>query len=63
MATITGSQILTQAGKSVLDRVQSAGPSDLSVTRNRIYELGNELSISTTTDIPEVTYNVESYDT
>lgn len=63
MTTITGSMILTQAGKSVLDRVQSAGPGDLSVTRNKIYELGNELSIGTTTDIPQVTYNVESYDT
>lgn len=61
--TITGSMILTQAGKSVLDRVQSAGPSDVSISRTKIYELGNELSIGSVTDIPEVSYNVESYDT
>lgn len=63
MAGINGSQVLTQAGKSVLDRVQSAGPSDLSVSRTKIKELGNELSIGSVADKAEVTYNVESFDT
>lgn len=62
MSGIHGASILTQAGKSVLDRVQSAGPSDLSINRTKIYELGNENSIGSVADIPETSYNVESYD-
>ena len=61
-ATIHGAQILTQAGVSVLDRVQSAGPGDVSISRDKIYELGNDKSIGTTTGVPEVSYSVESFD-
>ena len=42
MATIAGAQILTQGGISVIDRIQSAGPSDLTISRDKIYELGND---------------------
>lgn len=62
MATIAGAQILTQGGKHIIDRVQSAGPSDLTISREKIYELGNDNSLDTIPGIPEVSYNVESFD-
>ena len=62
MATIAGAQILTQGGISVIDRIQSAGPSDVTVSRDKIYELGNDKSIGTTTGVPEVSYQLESQD-
>lgn len=60
---LTGAQILTQAGLFVLDRVQSAGPGDISITRDKVYELGNGYSIGTTKGVPQVTYDIESFDT
>lgn len=60
--SVRGGQIITQAGKYVLDRVQTAGPSDLNITRDKIYELGNYESIGTTTGIPSLTYDLESLD-
>lgn len=60
--SVRGGQILTQAGKYVLDRVQTAGPGDLNVKRDKIYELGNYDSIGTVTGIPEISYDLESFD-
>lgn len=61
--SVRGGQILTQAGKYVLDRVQTAGPGDLNITRDKVYELGNYNSIGTTTGIPEISFDLESFDT
>lgn len=61
MATL-GGQILHQAGKYVLDRIQSAGPGDLNIPEEKIYELGNFESIGTIRDIPEISFQLESYD-
>jgi len=60
--SIRGGQILSQAGKFVLDRVQTAGPGDLNISRDKVYELGNYESIGTTTGIPEISYDLESFD-
>lgn len=59
---LRGSQFLTVAGKYVLDRVQSAGPGDVTIDRTKNYELGNNESIGTTEGIPQVGFNVESFD-
>lgn len=61
-ATVAGAQIITQGDTAVIDRVQTAGPSDVTISREKIYELGNDKSIGSTTGTPEVTYNVESLD-
>lgn len=61
MATL-GGQILHQAGKYVLDRIQTAGPGDLNIPEEKIYELGNFESIGTIRDIPEISFQLESYD-
>jgi hypothetical protein len=61
MAT-SGGQILHQAGKFVLDRIQTGGPGDLNIPEEKIYELGNYESIATIRDIPEISFNLESFD-
>ena len=61
MATL-GGQILHQAGKYVLDRIQTAGPGDLNIPEEKIYELGNFESVGTIRDIPEISFQLESYD-
>ena len=44
---LSGGQIITQAGKYVLDRIQTGGPGDLNIPEEKIYELGNYESIAT----------------
>ena len=60
---IKGGQILHQAGKYVLDRIQTGGPGELNIPEEKIYELGNYESIATIRDIPEISFDLESYDT
>jgi len=59
---LLGGQILTQAGKYVLDRIQTGGPGDLNIPEEKIYELGNYESIATIRDIPEISFDLESFD-
>jgi hypothetical protein len=59
---IKGGQILHSAGNYVLDRIQSSGPGDLNIPEEKIYELGNYESIATIRDIPEISFDLESYD-
>lgn len=61
--SVKGGQILHQAGQYVLDRIQTGGPGDLNIPEEKIYELGNYESIATIRDIPEISFDVESYDT
>lgn len=61
--SIRGGQIIHQAGEFVLHRAQSAGPGDLNIPEEKIYELGNYESIATVRDIPEIQWELESYDT
>lgn len=60
--SISGGQILHQGGKFVLDRIQTGGPGDLNIPEEKIYELGNKQSVATIRDIPEISFDVESYD-
>lgn len=59
---IPGGSILHSAGNFVLDRVQSAGPGDLNIPEEKIYELGNFESVETVRDNPELTFDLESLD-
>lgn len=47
----------------LLHRAQTAGPGTVNQTRDRIYELGNYLAVGTVTDIPDLTFSLESFDT
>jgi hypothetical protein len=59
---IKGGQILHSSGTYVLDRIQSSGPGDLNIPEEKIYELGNYESVATVRDIPEISFDLESYD-
>ena len=61
MAT-SGGQIIHQAGNFVLDRIQTGGPGDLNIPEEKIYELGNYESVATVRDIPEISFDLESFD-
>lgn len=59
---VVGGQILHDAEGFVLDRVQNAGPGQLNIPQEKIYELGNDETVATVYDIPELTFDLESYD-
>lgn len=45
-----------------MDRIQTGGPGDLNIPEEKIYELGNKQSVATVRDIPEISFDIESYD-
>lgn len=59
---VVGGQILHDAEGFVLDRVQNAGPGQLNIPQEKIYELGNDETVATVYDIPELTFDLESFD-
>lgn len=46
----------------VIDRIQTAGPGNLNIPTEKIYELGNYLSVATIRDIPDLTFSMDSLD-
>lgn len=61
--SIKGGQILHFAGAGfVIDRIQTAGITGINVNEERIEELGNFEAVGTVRDIPDITYEVESFD-
>ena len=61
---IKGGQILhvTGTGGFVIDRIQTGGVTGINVNEERIEELGNVEAIGTLRDIPDLTFEIESYD-
>jgi hypothetical protein len=59
---IKGGQILHTANGFLVDRIQTAGVSSLNINEERIEELGNYQAIGTIRDIPDLTFELESYD-
>jgi hypothetical protein len=50
------------SGAALLDRVQTGGPGQINIGEERIYEVGNLLSVGKTTDTPDLTFNLETFD-
>lgn len=46
----------------VIDRIQTAGPGNLNIPVETIYELGNYKSVAQIRDIPDLSFALESYD-
>lgn len=46
----------------VIDRIQTAGPGNLNIPTEKIYELGNYQSVATIRDVPDLTFSMDSYD-
>jgi hypothetical protein len=46
----------------VIDRIQTAGPGNLNIPTEKIYELGNYQSVATIRDVPDLSFQMDSYD-
>ena len=59
---IRAGQILHDAEGFVIDRIQSAGPGNINIPEEKIYELGNFQTVATVKDIPDLSFDLESFD-
>lgn len=63
---IKGGQILHIAGGPtatfVVDRIQTGGVTGININEDRLEELGNYEAIGTVRDIPDITFEVQSFD-
>lgn len=46
----------------LLDRLQTGGPGTVNIKRDMIYELGNYKSVGAISDIPDLSFSMESFD-
>lgn len=60
---IKSGQLIHVSNQVLLHRAQTAGPGTVNINRDKIYELGNYLSVGTITDIPDLSFSLESFDT
>src|SRR6478735_2388949 len=60
---VKGGQIIHVANDQVLlDRLQTAGPGNVNIPRETIYELGNFRSVAQVSGIPDLSFSLESFD-
>lgn len=62
MAIKAGQIIHVGNGAVVIDRIQTAGPGNVNIPVETIYELGNYQSIAQIRDTPDLSFSMESYD-
>ena len=60
--SIKAGAILFDADGFVIDRIQTGGPGSLNIPEEKIYEVGNWQSVGTVYDIPDLSFDVESFD-
>lgn len=59
---IKAGAILTDVNGFVVDRIQSGGPGNLNIPEEKIFELGNWNTVATIRDIPDLSFDLESFD-
>lgn len=59
---IKGNQLIHVANQVLVDRAQTAGPGTVNLNRQKVYELGNYLAVGSLTDIPDLSFSMESFD-
>ncbi len=59
---IKGGQILHVSGGFIIDRIQTGGLTGINVNEDRLEELGNVEAIGTLRDVPDLTFEIESFD-
>mgnify|MGYP007100040757 CR=1 FL=1 len=59
---IKAGQILHDAHGFVIDRIQTAGAGNVNIPEEKIYELGNFKTVATVRDIPDLSFDLESFD-
>lgn len=62
MAIKAGNIIHVGGGTTLIDRLQTAGPDQVKVPVETVYELGNYKSVGQVRDIPDLSFTLESYD-
>lgn len=60
--SIKAGDLIHVANQILVDRAQTAGPGQLNIPTEKIYELGNYESVATIRDIPDLSFNLESLD-
>lgn len=59
---IKAGQMLHVGNQFLLDRLQTAGPGDLNIPTEKIYELGNRQSVAVVRDIPDLSFTADALD-
>lgn len=59
---IKGGDLIHVGNQVLLDRAQTAGPGQVNIPQDKIYELGNYQAVGTVFDIPDLSFPVESLD-
>jgi hypothetical protein len=59
---VKGGDLIHVANSVLLDRAQTAGPGQVNIPTEKIYELGNYQAVGTVLDIPDLTFPLESID-
>jgi len=60
--SIKAGQILHDIHGFVIDRIQTAGVSNVNIPETKIYELGNFKTVATIRDIPDLSFAMDSFD-
>lgn len=58
---IKAAQILHDHAGYVINRIQSAGPGQVNVPEEKVYEVGNYQAVGTVLDNPDLSFDVESF--
>src|SRR4051812_16428794 len=59
---IKGADLLHVGNQVLIERAQTAGPGQVNIPTEKIYELGNYYSIAQIRDIPDLSFSLESLD-
>src|SRR6478609_1045605 len=59
---IKAGQILHDVHGFVIDRIQTAGAGSVNIPEEKVYELGNFQTVATVRDIPDLSFDLESFD-
>jgi hypothetical protein len=60
--SIKTGNILFVGGGAVLDRLSTAGPGQVQIQRDKVYELGNRLAVGSIANTPDLSFSAESFD-
>jgi hypothetical protein len=59
---IKGGDLIHVGNQILIDRAQTAGPGQVNIPTEKIYELGNYFSVAQIRDIPDLTFSLDSLD-
>lgn len=60
--TIKAGKFVTIADDVLISRLQNTGPGNLGIPEEKIYEVGNQETVATLRDVPDLTWDMESWD-